>query len=530
MSILDAFPSRIQLLVKIALEEFHNAAGSKLDALRDFTHRVQQSAKDDPALAPRLADLLLQESQRAGIEPADAKPIVDDLLGNARQPESEPFSDEWLALRFTAAHGDDLRYVKEWGKWLEWVRGWWQHDRTGRALDLARAVCRSVAVEAKDTSISSARTVAAVERLARVDRTHAATADQWDVDPWLLSTDAGTVDLQTGETRKPRREDYLTKRTAVAPSDADCPLWKRFLSEITGGNEELQAYLQRIAGYCLTGSTTEQALFFLYGAGANGKSVFVNTLADVMADYATSAPMEAFTSSSSDRHPTELAGLQGARLVVASETEQGRHWAEKRIKLATGGDKIPARFMRGDFFLYTPTFKLVIVGNHKPKLRGINEAMRRRFHLIPFTVTIPPDKRDHDLAEKLRQEWPAILKWMIDGCAEWQRVGLNPPDIVVKATDDYFAEEDTLSTFLAECCTIGPNKLERSASLFHVWKEWAKDAGAEIGNSRGFSEALEERGFVKKRHAEGMIWHGIALACDEEEQEKEDLEAEPVSG
>src|SRR6266511_1773942 len=148
-----------------------------------------------------------------------------------------------------------------------------------------------------------------------------------------------------------------------------------------------------MVGYCFIGSAREHALFFLYGTGANGKSVLLNTLSGIMGDYARSAPIETFTVSSVERHPTDLASLRGARLVVAVETEEGRRWAESRIKVLTGGDKIAARFMRQDFFEFTPQFKLVIAGNHKPGLRSVDEAMRRRINMLPFTVTIPPAER-----------------------------------------------------------------------------------------------------------------------------------------
>ena len=175
-----------------------------------------------------------------------------------------------------------------------------------------------------------------------------------------------------------------------------------------------------MCGYALTGITREHALFFLYGTGANGKSVFLNTVSGIMADYATTAPIETFIASRDERHPTDIAGLQGARLVTAFETEDGRRWAESKLKALTGGDRVAARFMRQDFFEFVPQFKLLIAGNHKPRLRAVDEAMRRRFNLVPFTVTIPEPERDKDLAEKLRDEWPGILRWMVERCLAWQ--------------------------------------------------------------------------------------------------------------
>jgi putative DNA primase/helicase len=218
-----------------------------------------------------------------------------------------------------------------------------------------------------------------------------------------------TLDLTTGKAYPHRREDYCTKIAAVR-AGGECPLWHAFLDRVTAGNKELAAYLQRVAGYCMTGSTREHVMFFLYGTGANGKSIFINTLRAIWNDYATVAPMEMFCETRNERHPTDLAFLRGARLVIAHETERNQHWAETKIKSLTGGDPITARFMRQDPFTFTPQFKLMIAGNHKPSLRGVDEAIRRRMHLVPFTVTIPEAERDTELFEKLKAEWPGILQ------------------------------------------------------------------------------------------------------------------------
>jgi putative DNA primase/helicase len=275
-----------------------------------------------------------------------------------RPPE---FTDEALALCFTSLHKGRLRYVAAWGRWLIWDGRVWRFDETMLAFDWARAVCRKASAECNEprvaSAIASAKTVAAVERLAKSDRHHAATVNEWDADPWLLNTPGGIIDLRTGQTRPRRPDDYMTKIAAVAPG-GDCPLWLSFLARITGEDAELQVFLQRFAGYCLTGITREHAMAFGFGTGANGKGTFLNTLTGILEGYAVVAPMETFTARPTDRHPTDLAMLRGARLVTAQETEEGRRWAESRIKALTGGDPITARFMRQDFFTFTPQFKL----------------------------------------------------------------------------------------------------------------------------------------------------------------------------
>jgi len=237
----------------------------------------------------------------------------------------------------------------------------------------------------------------------------------------------------------------------------------------------------------------------LFGLGANGKTTFVETVKGILGDYAVTAPMETFVESNTDRHPTELAMLRGKRLVAATETQSNRRWNESRIKSLTGGDRISARFMRQDFFEYSPQFKLMISGNHKPSLRNVTEAIRRRIHLIPFTVTIPPAERDRDLPEKLKAEWPGIASWMVQGCLQWRKEGLNPPKAVVDATAEYLASEDAVGLWLDECCTRSPNNWASRSALFDSWKTWAEKANERAGSQKALTQILIERGLAEKR-------------------------------
>jgi putative DNA primase/helicase len=331
-------------------------------------------------------------------------------------------------------------------------------------------------------------------------------------------TDA-TFDLLTGISRPPNPLDYITKITAcsVAPAGTAHPLWTAFLDRVTAGDTELQQFLQRYMGYCCTGFTTEHVFVFAYGTGANGKGTFINTLAKIFGDYATVADMNTFLVSNSERHPTDLAKLNGARLVIAQETQKGRRWDETKIKALTGGDKITARFMRQDYFDFVPTFKLFIVGNHKPRLNNVDEAMRRRLLLVPFTVQIPSAERDQELAEKLWTERRAILRWCIDGCLEWQRIGLCPPAGVRNATDAYFADQDIVQQWLDDCTRdAGPLAFTRVATLFASWKTWCETRNMKPGSTTTLSEALVDRGFVKKREA-GTGQRGFVLALKSSE-------------
>ena len=423
------------------------------------------------------------------------------------------FSDDALALRFAEQHVDDLRFVSAWGKWLHWTGACWRLDDTLLGFDLARAICREAAALCNKPStasiLASAKTVAAVERLAKADRRIAATVDQWDADPWLLNTPAGVIDLRSGQRRPHNPADHLTKLTAVSPAGT-CPKWLGHIDKITGGDVELQGFMKRMLGYSLTGSTMAHALFFLFGTGANGKSVVIDTAAGILGDYHQTAPIETFTASSTERHPTELAGLRGARLVTAVETEEGRRWAESRIKTLTGGDRISARFMRQDFFEYQPQFKLMIAGNHKPGLRSVDEAIRRRFNLIPFAVTIPPEERIDGFGEQLKAEWPGILAWMLEGCVEWQQDGLNPPKAVTAATAAYLDAQDALSAWIDEKCECAANGWEARSALFDSWSKWAATTGEHAGSRSRFIDAMENRGFQQAKR-QGLGFRGISL-------------------
>lgn len=440
---------------------------------------------------------------------AEPPPLEDDDRDIGPDDGEMPagFTDDALALDFTRRHGDRFRFVAGWGKWFEWIGTHWREEGTLAVFDLARHVCRDASTRAESPKVAStvakATTIAAVERLARADRQHAATVGQWDTDPWLLNTPAGVVDLRTGKMHRHRADQHQTKITAVAPG-GDCPTWLSFLNRVTAGDAALVAFLQRVAGYSLTGSTRDHALFFAYGTGGNGKGVFINTLVAAMGDYATTSPMETFTASTGDRHPTDLAGLRGARLVTAQETEEGRQWAESKIKSLTGGDPICARFMRQDFFIFSPQFKLLIAGNHKPGLRNVDEAMRRRLHLIPFLVTIPAGERDPDLPEKLKAEWGGILKWMIHGCMEWQRIGLAPPPAVTGATAEYLEAEDSFSIWMGDCLTPCARWFESSADLFGSWKSWAERAGENPGSQKRFSQTMGTKGGIPSRQGHAM--------------------------
>ncbi len=433
-----------------------------------------------------------------------------------RTARNDIVTEDSAAIRFRELYCTSLRYCHDTGAWFEWDGSAWRQNRTQLAFQWARELARDLSENEPAKmryTLSKTSFASGVERFARADPVFAVTSDAWDRDPWLLGTPGGTVDLRTGHLRPADQADDITKLTAVAPlADAECPLWLTFLDQAAGSDGELIRFLQQWCGYALTGITREHALVFVYGPGGNGKSVFLNVLTAILAAYARTAAMDTFTASKGDRHPTDMAMLRGARLVTASETEEGHAWAESRIKQLTGGDPVTARFMRQDFFTFTPSFKLTIVGNHQPVLRNVDDAARRRFNIAPFTRK--PAKPDRHLEEKLKAEWPGILRWAIKGCLDWQEHGLVRPASVVDATDAYFAEQDLFKQWLADECELdlgNEYKSETTAELFASWTAYAKAAGEPAGSMKSFAPAMRRNGVRQKRGNKVRGWEGIEL-------------------
>jgi putative DNA primase/helicase len=412
-------------------------------------------------------------------------------------------TEDAVASTFAEKYRSQLRYCHDTGDWFRWNGQIWARENTALAFDWCRATCRMLADGQK--IFGKASTAAGVERFARADRAFAVTAEIWDKDLFLLGTPDGTVDVRTGTLRPAQQLDYITNSTLVAPAAfAECPLWLRLRDDA-----ELIRFLQQWCGYCLTGDVREHALLFIFGDGGNGKGTFLNTVSRILGDCATVAAMETFTASKNDHHPTDLAMLRGARLVYVSETEEGRAWAENRIKALTGGDPISARFMRQNFFTYWPQFKITVIGNHKPVLRNVDDANRRRFNLAPFTFK--PDSPDLQLQDKLEPEFPAILRWMIDGARDWQANGLARPDVVKAATNAYFVEEDTVRQWVEDCCAVterSPHNVDTRKSLFASWRNYALERGEDAGGAKGFCEKMQRLGFMPIKDERGIRGRG----------------------
>ncbi len=432
-------------------------------------------------------------------------------------------------------HGHGLRYVAAWGRWMIWDGRRWRHDETGVAVATAKHVVAELyddaakhaaaaatgvhgAEERADEVLAHARrsskaaAIRGMLRLAESEAPIARTRDAFDRDPYALNVANGTIDLRSGRLRSHRPDDMITMLASVTYDDvAPCPRWESFLAQVLP-DLDVRAWLQRFVGYCLTGDVREQVLAFAFGAGANGKSVLLDVLLGVLGDYGLRAAPDLVLAKHGEAHPTEVADLEGRRLVVCSEIEQGRAWAESTIKRITGDTTITARRMREDFYSFPATHKLVIAANTRPTVRGTDYAIWRRMRLVPFEVTIPEADRDRELVAKLMTEAPGILAWAVRGCLEWQRLGLGDPAAIAAATAGYRAEQDVLGHWIADECVLADSAWTATAALYSSYSAWCRSTGREPWSRETMRARLLERdGLTDRRTMHGRGLAGIGL-------------------
>jgi len=452
--------------------------------------------------------------------------------GHGRAPSPGfNLTDLGNAARLVHRHGRNLRYCWLWRKWLVWDGKRWVKDDTGEVYRLAKDTVASIYEEAaaalddedrKALAKHAMRSEAGARIKEMVDLARSdvpVMPDELDASPDLLNTERGTIELRTGELREHRRQDLITKLAPVEyRPDATAGAWDAFLERVLPG-EELRGFVQRASGYSATGDASEQCMFINHGGGANGKSTFQEAIAAALGDYAMRAPTEMLLTKRSGGIPNDIARLKGSRFVASSETEEGRRLAESLIKDLTGQDTVTARFLWAELFEFTPTHKLWLSTNHKPEIRGTDNAIWRRIRLIPWTVTIPPAEQDKQLSTRLRGELPGILAWIVRGCLEWRREGLRAPDEVRRATGAYRAEMDVLAGFLAECCELDTGHWEYAKDLYECYKRWCDENGERPEPQRKFGGRLGERGFHRDRGGSrgAGIWRGVRLTEGEKE-------------
>jgi len=415
--------------------------------------------------------------------------------------------------------------------WLVWDSGKWGIGRLDRVYEMAKATALGIYREIRYAGDSDAMAdrakwarssqmeghIKSMINLARSELGIPVVPSDLDADKWLLNTTNGVLDLRSGELLCHDPAYLMTKMVpAEYDPNAQCPHWLKFIHEVMDGNEELIGYLQRACGYSLTGDTSEHVLFVLHGNGQNGKSVLLNTLMGLMSDYGVKVSPDLLMANKRDGHPTIRATLFGRRLGVAIETDEGRRLDEALVKELTGGDVINARFLYKNEFNFFPTHKLWLATNHKPDIRGTDFAIWRRVKLIPFAVTIPDENVDLHLTDKLREEWPGILRWMLKGCTQWQQIGkLSEPQEVKIATNEYRTEQDIVGAFLEECCVLVPadsQGYETVKDLYQRFQRWASDNGEPLMDNRVFGKRLQEHGLERAKGSKGVrICKGVKL-------------------
>lgn len=466
--------------------------------------------------------------------PLDDETVVAIAKSITRyQPEDEAvdykLTDVGNAERFVAMFKDSVKYCSIYKKWFIWNGKRWEQDDTGKIITYAIECVRNIMHDAdmlpdgdkrKALIQHSLRSESSGRLKALLDLASGMPAitirsDDLDANPWLLNCQNGTIDLRTGKLQAHNPQDYIT-RICAAPYDTTCaiPLWTSLLNKVSGGDEAVKRYMQKAFGYALTGDISEQAIFLLYGTGSNGKSTMLNVFAELLDGYAQSTSSDTFMQKKNDTVNNDIARLKGARFVSAIEMEEGKRMAESLIKSMTGGDKLVTRFLYGEFFEYIPQFKVFLAVNHKPIIRDTTKSIWRRIKLMEFTNTFTEQERDRNFPAKIMAtELSGILAWAVQGCLWWQQEGIQDPDRIREATQEYREEMDAFSHFFEECCLDKADGHVSNKMLRAKFEEWCGENGEYAINQRTFSQKLLERGYTKRRNnATGSYeWYGFVL-------------------
>ena len=472
-------------------------------------------------------------------------PPIDDTPKRKRKRKETPpeailedsagiiFTDNWNADRFYSEYQDTCRFCTDWGKWALWHRGYWREDKTLDIFKRGRRIVKQMYKDAMaesdpdkrlkflkhSTSTDSKKRITDMLDIAKA--LLACTNEEFDTEKtdYLFNVKNGTVNLETGVLTEHDQSNLITK---IAPfkyeTHAECPKWVDFLGKIFDNNVETIGFIQRALGYSATADISEQCLFFCYGTGANGKTLFLETIMRLMGTYAMTAAPEILIQKRMEDHPTAVADLNGKRFVSTIEVGENRYLHEAKVKMLTGGDRIKARYMRKDFFEFSPTHKLWMAANHKPIIRGNDEGIWRRIHLIPFNVTIPKEDQIplKVMLKNFKDENAGIFRWMLDGAKAWKDQGLLPSDSVVDATKEYRNESDVLSEFFAECCLIDRRTMVTSTDMYHTYVRWCEtNHEKRTLTRRQLAARLVSEGYNNaKKRVNGkptIVWEGIGL-------------------
>lgn len=474
-----------------------------------------------------------------------------------RRDRDQHLTDLGNARRLVARYGEHLRYVPTWGKWFVYRDGRWRLDELNEVYRCAHRIVAELHQEAQALQrqvqllsagepdeetqklavnldvkakalgkwamqTESRDRLNAMVQVGQHDERVATSHHAFDADPFLLAVANGVLDLRSGRLDA-HSPDYLLRSGSdvVFDPSARCPTWISFLDWATSGDEELQTYLQRIVGYTLTGETSEQCYFFLYGPGGNGKSTFVNVVAQLLGDLFAKAPIDMVLSLPNTQIPNDLARLPGKRMASLGEMKTSKQgpmrFDEAKIKDFTGGDTITARLLHQEWFDFKPQFKLWIYGNHKPDIRGDDQGLARRTRLVPFLARLDERATNKRLGEQLRRELSGILNWALVGCLDWQSEGLTTPRVVADATSEYLQTQDAIGVWIAEQCVTGPAHSCGTRKLYQLYRVWCDQTGEDKLSEKAFATALDNKGYTRRRGMDGSLRLGIAIKPKDEE-------------
>ncbi len=499
-----------------------------LEYISDFLLTEEPPATHSAENAARI----IREHHRRREEIASTRSRLEGLKDGSIPAPSEDedgpqfnLSDSGNANLFEHLNRDDALHCNQDTRWYIFNGKFYERDDNRHIMDLADSTVQKLYDIAGKIPDKTTREKVAAHALSSESKVRLEAMiglarhrcgiriDEFDQNPMLFNAQNGTVDLTTADLRPHSPEDLITK-IAAAPyiEGAPCPTWKEHLRLVFDGDQILIKWFQLVVGYILTGDTSEQIILFLWGNGNNGKSVTVNTLARILGSYATATRAETLLRK---RHSgganNDVAALVGSRCVAIGEGLRNRSLDEDLVKSLTGGDTITARFLHHEFFNFTPTFKILWSTNHLPKIGDTTESIWRRIRLIPFNVQIPPEVRDPHIEDKLKEEWPGILAWAVEGCLRWQEKGLDPPDVVTSAVSGYRAEEDPINDFLQECTVTGPDMKSGATALYNAYRDYCEQVGEHHMKQKGFGQLLNERGYEKTKQKSGVVYLKIGL-------------------
>lgn len=462
--------------------------------------------------------------------------VMEEDVKPAKKDKRYSYDDTGNAERLKDLFGENIRFNYTSNTWMYYDGKRWKHDDTGRMKILTDKVVENMKNEKlfvadgvdqedmekyryrhwKDSRNHNKK----VNMMKECEHLLPVINETFDNDFNLFNVQNGFIDLKAGKLNDHERKNYFTKISHVEYTDkSDCPKWDEFLDDIFLGNQELVRFIQRAVGYSLSGHTSEQVLFVLYGNGRNGKSVFLDILNEIFGNYSTNIQPKAIMASKnqSDASP-EIAKLDGARLVTTTEPNEGERFDEGLLKQLTGGDRVSARKLYENEFEFTPQFKLWMATNHKPYVRGRDEGIWRRFVIIPFDKQIPLHEIDRDLTKKLKRELPAIMRWCVDGFLEWQRIGLSEPKIIKEQRDEYRVEMDSIASFINDCCELNPMQKIKSSEIFSAYDRWAKDNNQHIMSSTKFGREMAKR-FNRKKYQGTNHYYGLNLTSESRQEQ-----------